>query len=293
MNIKPSKRKLEHWIKEFVPDKDLFFLTEKDISTIHDYLHGTLVMPKEEFLNHSTYKQIQLVNSYEYWKISKKVQCIIVANSDWFTDLPVEIKRILNHIQIQNNRGLILPLSFPNDCDVISEENLVVKNEQQYIVLQSNMWRTLPFPVKERIIESYAKGWESWTCYNLPEQAPKHLQKYANSFPTSSGSNCLAATLFAITEQEWIIHEWVHPQTFREGLTRSNYFPITTDKLIPGDVLTWINEEEVIQHASFYVGNDLFFNKNGQTFFNPWKVECWLDLNHEWGDFDMKVYRNK
>lgn len=80
------------------------------------------------------------------------------------------------------------------------------------------MWEELSYSMKINIVEKLAAEKDSWECYELPAGAPAHLRKYANTFPLESGSNCLSATLFAISAQEWLIHEWVHPQTFLEGL---------------------------------------------------------------------------
>lgn len=52
-------------------------------------------------------------------------------------------------------------------------------------------------------------------------------------------------------------------------------------------------EKFVIKHASYHIGNNLFFNKNGQTFFNPWKVTHLDQLNKEWNQYKMIVYRKK
>ncbi len=124
------------------------------------------------------------------------------------------------------------------------------------------------------------------------EKTPIYIRKYANKFPIESGSNCLSATLYAITGQDWIIHEWVHPNTFLNGLKRADFFQIS-DVIEKGDIITWVNESGVIQHAAYHIENNLFFNKNGQTFFNPWKITDLNKLNEEWGQYKLNVYRKR
>ena len=57
------------------------------------------------------------------------------------------------------------------------------------------------------------------------------------------------------------------------------------------DVVAWVNEEEVIQHAAYCIDGQLFFNKNGQTFFNPWKIVHYDELKKEWEKYTPRVYR--
>ena len=93
----------------------------------------------------------------------------------------------------------------------------------------------------------------------------------------------MSATLFAISQQEWMIHEWVHPKTFIEKLRRTHHL-IKSEELIEGGVAVWETDEGQVQHASFHVGDELFFKKNGQTFFNPWKITDFDELQAEWGN---------
>ncbi len=68
MQIKPTQDVLASWISSYVPTKDLFFLTEEHDQKRANFL-DVLVMPSDEFFDHSTYSQINYVNSYEFWNI--------------------------------------------------------------------------------------------------------------------------------------------------------------------------------------------------------------------------------
>ncbi|KAA0560127.1 hypothetical protein F0342_24270 [Bacillus sp. CH30_1T] len=290
VKMEPTKEQIRNWIENFVPKKDLFFVEEKTINFLAEYLSDVLVVPREEFFGHSSYKQIQLVNSYMYWNISEKVKFVIVAQSDWITKLPEQIKRKVLFNQFKVGRGLIFPLSLFSFASSLPEEYIVEENGEKSLVIQHNIWNELPYQLKENAIKAYAQLWDNWICCDVPEQTPIHIQKYANNFSPESGSNCLSATLFAITEQDWIVREWVHPNTFLNGLERAN-FSLTNDDVKKGDVVTWVNNDGIIQHATYHIDNNLFFNKNGQTFFNPWKITHWNQLNEEWCEYKIKVYR--
>jgi hypothetical protein len=110
-NIQPTFDNINDWIKTFVPEKDLFFLPENELDCFKEYLSNVLVIPQEEFFEHSSYKQIQFANSYEYWGISKEVKFILVTPSEWVNKLPVNKRNDLFYIQKEVERGLIYPTS--------------------------------------------------------------------------------------------------------------------------------------------------------------------------------------
>lgn len=292
MNIQPSETQLKKWVEQYVPEKDLFFIQEESLPLFEEEIGPVLLIPRGEFFNHASYRQIQLANSYEYWNLSKEANFVIVASENWIKELPPSKKERLLQIQLKMNRGLIFPLSYFSDIPLFLKENAVNEKEDEWIVLTADLWKRLSLPIKEHLMKKYAQQWDEWRSEETPEYLPLIIKKYANTFPTKGGSNCLAATLFAVSGQEWIIHEWVHPQTFKKKLSRTHQLVETTD-LIEGDVAVWESADGQIQHASYHIGNQLFFNKNGQTFFNPWKIIHFRELQPEWSQYAINVYRKK
>jgi hypothetical protein len=286
IQISPKKDQVKVWVESYVPDKDFFFLREQDMNLFEDVLTEILLVPSGEFFNNNTYNQIQLVNSYEYWNISKEAIYVIVAPPLWVTQLPIQKQKDLFNIQVEVHRGLILPLTLFSNSDVFPNEYIVGNN----LVLQSQMWKRIPYEEKASALMKYAPEWDGWSGIEVPEEASPLIKKFANSFSTTSGSNCLAATLSAVTNQEWMIFEWVHQETFKHGLKHAEYDLVNED-ICAGDVVTWVNSDGIIQHASYSIGNHLFFNKNGQTFFNPWKIVSWEELEKTWKDYTIQVYR--
>jgi hypothetical protein len=291
IHIKPDSETIECWIEAFVPERDLFFLTENELGNFEEYLDEVLVIPKEEFSANATYNGIQWQNSYTYWNLSEEVESVIVAVPDWVGRLPEVTRKQLFQRQKEVGNGLIYEISHDGIDDSIPADHLLESGCEQFIVLQKAMWEELSCEVKGALISEFAQQWEKWTCYEHSLESHQHLQKYANVFPSSGGGNCLAATLFAVTREEWIINEWVHQKTFSLGLERAHYRQVENGGLSDGDVVTWENEDGVIQHASFCVGDDKFFNKSGQTFFNAWKIVDWRDLQEMWKSYKMKVFR--
>ncbi|WP_430787334.1 hypothetical protein VBD025_16175 [Virgibacillus flavescens] len=291
IEIQPSKEIIEKWIRDYVPEKDIFFLPEKNLKSIDGYLQNALVIPREEFFQHKSYNQIQLANSYESWNISLEAEYVIVAPPDWVNSLPSKTKAQLFHIQKEMGRGLIYPVLDLSIEASFFKDYIIEVDEAYFLILQRAMWDELSFTLKENLIKAFAQEWEDWTCYAFPEKAPLYLKKFANSFPSAAGSNCLSTVLFSITEQEWMIYEWIHPQTFIQKLIQANYSLTSSQECKAGDVVTWEDKEGVIQHASYHIGSNLFFNKNGQTFFNPWKIVDFNEFKDQWNKYRLRVYR--
>ncbi|MEK5037564.1 hypothetical protein [Sporosarcina sp. FSL K6-3457] len=293
VQIQPLQEQIDVWIEKHVPEKDLFFLKEQDLTLFKSYLQGALVMPRDE-LRYSSYNQIQWVNSYTTWNISKDFQFVIVAQPDWIMTLELPDRELLFRMQYEAGRGLIFPLTYFSETAKLPKEYIINADDEQVIIIQKNMWMKLPISYQEEAIKAYAQQYDDWTSTEIPANIPAHLRKYANTFSTTAGANCLAAVLYAVStnpeRQEWIINEWIFQNTFTEGVKNAGY-SLTDKEFQKGDVVVWENEEGVTQHASYCIGNQLFFNKNGQTFFNPWKIVTWDELQEEWKRFTPCVYR--
>ena len=288
MQIKPTTEVLASWISSYVPMKDLFFLTEEQYENQASYL-DVLVMPSDEFFNHSTYGQINYVNSYEYWNI-KNAKYVVIAESHWIEQLPKEERQSILAAQVQCERGLVVPTSFIESLDDIPADYI----HNEHVVLQRAMWEKLNWSTKEQLLTTLVyEWWDNGECQDIPSFLPSFLQPFANQFSVHQGANCLAAVLFAITEgkQPWFINEWVHQNTFLEKLSQCGYERVETNDFVEPDVIVWQDENEVIQHAAYYISDNLFFNKHGQTMFNPWKLLSKEQLEKEWGSYQQATYR--
>ncbi|MFC5602834.1 hypothetical protein [Sporosarcina koreensis] len=294
--ISPTQQQLDHWIEKYIPEKDLFFLRTNDLSSFQNDLLGTLVLPRSEFFNHSSYNGIQMVNSYMYWMVSKEAEFIIVAQPEWIGSLPADKRNELFTLQYELGRGLVGPISLLSDQYSFPKDYVLEMNGEKLGVLQKEMWMKLSTSIKEEIVRKTAQQYDEWTSLQPPASMPTHLVTYANTFSTEPGANCLAATLFAISSEpsleEWIIHEWIHGDTFMQKLTQA-LFTKVEDRFSAGDAVVWSDEHSNVQHAAYCIDGQLFFNKNGQTFFNPWKVVDWMELEEEWKRYTPSVYRKK
>jgi len=302
---------LDCWCQIAVPEIDLFFF--ETMEQVLNYLPiGSLIIPRSEFKEHNSYTNIDINNSYQLWNISKDGKYVCAAHPQLISSLDQDKRTAILHIQKRLNRVLIYPWVFvqeglqavaiihQTETLELLESYLVQDEADSFIVFQKEMWSQLPVDFKRNLLsklaESYMDIEENLDFYD--DKITPVLEKYTNRFPTMNGPNCLAATLAAATnrleESEWIINQWVHPDTFLLGLELRGYKEVDCeiDQMQSRDIIVWKNEHSDIIHAAYYLGNGLFFNKNGQTFFNKWQVIRKETLVNNWGKENFMVYRS-
>lgn len=300
-----SQGKLEKWEESFIPEKDLFFLRNEDEDLLPEFGVNCLVFSFEEFMNHPTYTDISYASSYTYWTLRKeKIKKVIVAPKEVFSSLTSAIKTRVLQTQQEVGRGLILEaehfegiLREPATSMLASFQFL--SDNRIYYALQKEVWDQLPKSLKSDILNRMALKYDEPGERDPYKPTIDIINSYVNTYPNSHGPNCFSSTLYCAASQatgfslDWMIQEWVHPTTFMNGLKQLGYkeIPLAKDAIFPHDVLVWKNKEEKILHASFHIDQHYFFNKNGQTFFNPWKTIHVRELDEEWGHNQVHVYR--
>ncbi|MGE8207795.1 hypothetical protein ACQKP0_25340 [Heyndrickxia sp. NPDC080065] len=303
---------IQAWQEKAVPLYDLFFFTT--IDEVKEYMpENILVIPRDEFNHHNVYQTIDTINSYEMWKISRKAKYVCVTPEELFPTIDRHTRTLLLNIQHELGRGLIYeweilepvlknqPLQLQEEVWEIIE-SYIIQQDKPYIVFQRNMWTMLPYSFKRDILIKVAKLYSDklnkieGEVQEVLEQYPQ-LNKYMNRFSKNHGPNCLAAVLAAATENsqvcDWIINQWVHPETFKLGLDLRGYKEVNSplDELERKDILIWQDEHDNINHATFHLGNRWFFNKNGQSFFNGWQILAEEQLYKNWRKENIRVYR--
>ncbi|TFE02391.1 hypothetical protein [Jeotgalibacillus salarius] len=290
MFIKPTEKQLNQWCEIYIPDQDFFFVKESALEIIEHYITGEKLYTRKSFFSEPNYTNQNLNNSYMYWALSEEMTHVLVASHDWITGLPEEVRVYLLELQTTLRKGLIFPKEILPTSITIPDEYVHHVQGSDYVVIQGALWQSFSIEDKRSIMSAYAQLWDQWHSLPLPDTAPVNLKKYANTFSSSHGANCLAATTYGITSDENLVHCWMTEDEFSAVLKRAAYE--SSDSIQePGDVLVFEDKQGVIQHAAFHIGDSLYFNKNGQMFFNPWKVVHWEDLLSEWGHLNQISYR--
>lgn len=304
MQINLSQGKLEKWEAAFIPEKDLFFIREQDEDILPEFGVNCLLFSYEEFMNHPDYKANTYNSSYTYWTISKNVKKVIVTPANVFLSLKDSVKQRILKIQQQVGRGLIFEARhfegiLREPATSMLAPYQFVSDHVVYYALQKEVWNQLPKSLKSDILIRIALKYDSPGEKDSTKPTLQIINSYVNTFPNSHGPNCFSSTLYCAASQhagmklDWLIQEWVHPVTFMNGLHQLGYIeiPLAKDALFPHDILVWKGKEGRLIHASYHIDQHYFFNKNGQTFFNPWKISHIRELDEEWGRWDVHVYR--
>lgn len=302
--INLSQGKLQKWEESFIPEKDIFFLREQDEHLIKEFGNNCLLFSKEEFSNHPTYAAISYASSYTYWTLTEDITTVVVLPHRVFPSLNDSVKKAVLTIQHEVGRGLIFESHYFDGILREPAKSLLapyefVSDNQQYIAIQKEVWNQLPKSLKSDLLNRIAYDYDTPGIFDPYVPTESMTSTYVNTYPNEHGPNCLSSTLFVAasissgTLLDWIIKEWVHPTTFMNGLKQLGYkeSPLSEDAMFPHDILVWRDKQDRIVHASFHIDKHYFFNKNGQTFFNPWKTVHMRELEEEWGKHSVKVYR--
>jgi hypothetical protein len=57
-------------------------------------------------------------------------------------------------------------------------------------------------------------------------------------------------------------------------------------------VLLFVGDDEVV-HGAYYLGDGLCFEKSGQDFYEPYRIQKIHRLSAEWPNADLKIWRQK
>ena len=273
---------IQAWEKKVVPEYDVFYFPT--LEEVKKYMpEHTLVIPREEFSKHNSYQTIDMINSYEMWQISKEANYVCVVPEDLFQMIDRRKQQAILNTQQAFGRGLIFdweliePL-FQSQSYMMQKEiegiiePYILQNQRRYLAFQRQMWTRLPGSFKRELLIKLAELYTTnSTPMNMEVQKVvnqfQHIIPYFNRFSKENGSNCFAAVLAAATENrqkcQWLINQWIHPETFQLGLEWRGYKEVTTsmNHLNPKDILIWQDENGQMIHTTFYLGRDYFFNK--------------------------------
>ncbi len=149
-----------------------FVPEETFIGLIPDIPSSCLVIPKQEFFNHPLYRRPDNTNPYVTWQMDQDVTYVIHAFSSFLKELQEHVKTRLLEFQVT--------------------AHLRMNSTSKYVILFcSTMGRSGIAGRRETCDDSIAL----------------HLADYTNRFPIQDGSDCLAATLFAVTGNEQVVHQ--------------------------------------------------------------------------------------
>jgi hypothetical protein len=310
--IEISKEVLALWDKQLLPDYDIYFIPKTHEFLIKEFGPNALILPTNDFYNNTVLYTMDVINSYRMWQVDKsKLKYVCITHPDVITSLDKTTRDEIYNIQRLVNNGLIFNWNSMKDLfdastlqaiEPILEPFIFNDDSNQWISVQQSLWGRLTQEVRYGFLLNFSKGFiddvsiDERTLQGYKVKYP-HLAPYFNYYGGKSGANCFAATVAAISgedaETDWIISNWIFEETLLTSFEANHYrkLPFEVNSLQPRDVLVWKNESGNIHHACFHLGEGYFFNKHGQTFFNPWQVLTLEYLYEAWGEEGIDIYR--
>jgi hypothetical protein len=149
--------------------------------------------------------------------------------------------------------------------------------------------------MKSWLVQNEIHFYSSVSREKVPLQAMKllkavNMEKLLNTYSPFSGPNCLAASAAAITKKSKAATQWLHWEPLETLLRSRRYVSCGTVKPEPGDVLVF-RKREVTVHSAFFLGQGLYFEKPGQDFYEPYRLERFTRWKAEWPGCSLVVYR--
>lgn len=168
----------------------------------------------------------------------------------------------------------------------LSKEKYAIAN--QYVITNVT-WNSLTEQQKKDVIDWMIKDFDGDMTHNI--QLPVEFQNVVNCFLPKSGCNCLSFVLYCITKDKEYLNCWVSDETFLNKI--KDYQAMSHLDYQAGDLILFFQNNRLV-HASYCFNSTYFFNKNGQSAFNPITVKTFDELREEWQECNhIVLYRKK
>lgn len=145
------------------------------------------------------------------------------------------------------------------------------------------------------MIRNEVHTYESFAFEDLAEEAKTHLvntglRDKLNAFATSSGPNCFAAAAACVHEDKRKALCWMHYPEFEQTAVGLGFKAPVNARPEATDILTFTRRGEPV-HAAFYLGHGIYFEKAGQDFYEPYRLERFEAWPVSWPDCELQVWR--
>lgn len=303
LGLSVSELLFKKWSTIFVAEYAPYFLTK----FLHDNFSTYVLLTHSEF--HSTFRDLSFHDAYRTYEVGKEASSVILLSSQDLQNLPNDVRLELLQLQASLNRGQIYNFgeykNYLKDSELEYAQGFTFDYEgKEMLELNHTLWHSFSFETQKRWLARFVSedrtdclsttlSKKEWQAIHNHYPAVKQLIGYADS----SGPNCFATTLAASLDVEkarYISSLWLQGETFLREIEKRSYqkseLEVNAD-LPDGSILVWQNDKG-IQHACFYLGNGLVFNKDAQTWFAPRQILKLESVLESWQDFEVLVYVN-
>jgi hypothetical protein len=118
------------------------------------------------------------------------------------------------------------------------------------------------------------------------------FKKLLNRYALTSGPNCLACAAAMATGGKYaleIANQWMHGPPFLSHLKTIGLKKTSNTNPRVGDVLVFSRSTEIV-HAGYYLGEGIYFEKPGQDFYEPYRIEKFNSWKRHWPDSTLSIW---
>lgn len=194
---------------------------------------------------------------------------------------------------------------------LISGKFISAALKKKFPKIQSRYWMTSEslqrLKTAERAAAVEAWFWQNEVlCYesafpqDLPTGVRKELKrigvdKLLNRYVGFSGPNCFASAAGAIAGKKngiSVREQWLHWPPFESYLSNTGFKKTSAKTPEVGDILVFLRDRLPV-HAAYYLGDGYYFEKPGQDFYEPYRVEKFSDWQSAWPTERLAIWRKK
>ncbi len=299
-----TQRHLDHWTHVLVTDAAPYFLPDDLLSSI------PADIPR--FPRHSGFDQqltLALRDSYAMYRVDPACQHVVFLTDSVLRTIRPHIREQLLSAQWRNGRGQIYDWEYcteffpPDTCFQQLKAYTIDTATGRKCILDTTRWHALSADRQERWLrhsisdQQHPYETHALASVELPLHRTLQLRALANTFAFTSGPNCFATTLAAITETAESAHTistlWLHQDMFLHGLTIRGYVhnpsvDACTEGLSDG-VVIWHDDAGMPRHACWLIGRGIAINKNGQAWYEPRHLAAIRDILAFWEEDNYHV----
>lgn len=281
LGVPISNKLFKTWVKLLVYPLAPFFLTEELKSQVI-----SLQLIRGEFRN--TLQDLSFHDSYTTYAVSSQATWVTLLSSTDFESFSKELR--LEPLQLQTKLGRGQAQNETSDVE-----------GKTMLELSYKLWHSFSFETQKRWLEKFISedradclsgtlSKKEWRAINKRYPGVNQIVRFTDR----SSPNCFATTLAAMLKVEQaksVSSLWLQRETFSREIEKRGYKKVAqnTSDLPDSSTPVWENDNG-IQHACFYLGDDLVFNKDAQAWFAPRQILRLESVLESWQDFQVSVY---
>ena len=298
---------LRQWAALLVTENAPFFISDalyEQLSADHD------VRTRAEFATLGF--SLSFVDSYRTYAVSPTAPWVVRLSPSAFDGLSPATQTVLINEQSHFGRGQVYASREVQSFVATLRDPAAVASRQSttangtVLLLDTNIWAQLAPAVREQWLVQFVTQQEPtyptiradavpWA--HFAERDLTWIRTVGNTFTATSGPNCFATTLAAISPRKvaaTVGTTWLWQAPFLHGIAACGYTKRLDDAPtrcaeLNDAVLVWWDQHQVAHHACYLLGAGVALNKNGQAWYDARELAAVDAVLAEWADEPLTV----